>query len=1200
MAPENLQEANQLVLSKIGGEGEFLILGFLPLSEPEEEAVLRLVKEQLSPPHDWGGLERLWQTAPGALTYALSVAPSRSLTSGGNFWPALESDLNLEVVVGQRSEFALRFRRVCRRLGLLDGTIHDIAWIHAAPFIYQAGILHYWKDALAHGLRTTLKHYPAPDLEDPTAVAIFADRLQERIHNQPILKRLLSQDVGRLLVHRLVVAYSQQDWSVLPPHLQQPIREAFTDAGRGEVLRSPSLAFDASSRQMQIVLPAVPLLLAGVHTHWRIEGRNIAARRETRIPLDDLAGRTWKIELRDLEGGFETQTFIVEAALGESVPFRVFRTDTGREARIRLTAEVELTAGAYWVVFAKDIRTNDEDFVQEHDTFRAIEVELRPGDDPLVLTNDASSWVLRPALLSGIYVDRDLAAFALLENDDLLHYGDSLGLVAYFPAKSFDEASAHLTVHRADGSPLSIESIELPVARGDVYVFQENLHASIARALDLLDPGIHRLHITIAHNAGRADYSMWYWKGLRSISLQLGFKCNPLPKNLNPAACRGLVPNEQGFSFQKNFHAPFVSLVLTQPAQTLELKRAGIRVVLAEPGEPWEEEPETGKPIVVDHCDRRILRFQSGGFQSWEILCLDRSLIRLDRKKTNAVVSLAGIATEIGGSGLIRAKAQDGTEIPLVELARPLTASAPQHHLLHAHNAETWKFKVSVKSGFEIGVSITDLTRDPLQKIGTIETIAAWHEGGIVGNEIRFGAATIVVSGRFDETTGDEESRLVRVKSTHSIAALDNGLWAIDFFHRESVDGNWTPLESVEKHGYSVLRLFAWGDLLPDEKAGWWPRLRRAGRPDEAGNTDAALATALEAMSESALDIALNASRRLLGWKYPSAVWRVNAHRLQDIPVYLGRHRFSFEDGSAPIWWAHGSAELSDYASQSTNPVVRQFLFASKPRSLCTPRFWLGHAIPDDLGSSPIQRCFSVPSNIRNAGSLRAWVLSAHAKDELYRDVIYCFSNFVQVSSGTASEFSDFQLNAFLEGGTAGVPGLYHEAVKLNESASRLDVSTLLGPDHLLHCIRKLNRRCRPIEQVAQGEELQSLSSIAQGLEQMSQQLDRVGPEIGRKLGWVGTANHWWVPPLLESPIAQKVAGLVWVVAAICRLVANGRLTPREFDSYLQRLLCVQDGSTRTLQNRLCILLSIGPELSAFYIALFELTFPPPPDVRTN
>ena len=64
------------------------------------------------------------------------------------------------------------------------------------------------------------------------------------------------------------------------------------------------------------------------------------------------------------------------------------------------------------------------------------------------------------------------------------------------------------------------------------------------------------------------------------------------------------------------------------------------------------------------------------------------------------------------------------------------------------------------------------------------------------------------------------------------------------------------------------------------------------------------------------------------------------------------------------------------------------------------------------------------------------------------------------------------------------------------------------------------------------------------------------------------------------------------MVAAISRLAAHKKISPEEFDTQLGRLLCRNVVTERKVQNRLCILLSIAPEIFSFYIALFELLFP--------
>jgi hypothetical protein len=415
-----LEEANQLVLGYIGRTEEPTIAGFLPLAGEEEDSVLATTRVSLL---GECSIRELLRVAPASTVYGLAVAPSRSLTEGGMFWPALERDLGLTVTVNQREDLSIRFRKTCRLLGLLDGTLEEAGFRLAAPFIFQAGISHHWKDALASALKGTLARFPAPDVDDSESLRRFVSRLGERIFNQPNLKRILETTVGPLLVVRLVKAYVRQDWAVLPPHLQEPIRQAFVATGGGAVLRSPFLRFDDAFRELQLVLPVVSSKLATAEGYWVLEGHRYGVRKETVIPISELDGAEATIELRGLSHGRDSQRFRVRTQIDEATPFRVFRAETGRERTLVLAKELDLTPGAYVMLTVLDVTTNEEELVEERGHLRILRFEVRPGDHPLVVCRGENSWSLRPALTAGIYVDRTRAHVTALENGELLHYG---------------------------------------------------------------------------------------------------------------------------------------------------------------------------------------------------------------------------------------------------------------------------------------------------------------------------------------------------------------------------------------------------------------------------------------------------------------------------------------------------------------------------------------------------------------------------------------------------------------------------------------------------------------------------------------------------------------------------------------------------------------------------------------------------------
>jgi len=67
------------------------------------------------------------------------------------------------------------------------------------------------------------------------------------------------------------------------------------------------------------------------------------------------------------------------------------------------------------------------------------------------------------------------------------------------------------------------------------------------------------------------------------------------------------------------------------------------------------------------------------------------------------------------------------------------------------------------------------------------------------------------------------------------------------------------------------------------------------------------------------------------------------------------------------------------------------------------------------------------------------------------------------------------------------------------------------------------------------------------------------------------------------------VAELVYAMAAISRLAANRKTSPQQFRDWLSQVVHAED--ERTIQSRVCILLSLAAELFAFYVALFDLAF---------
>jgi len=1185
MIPQNLSEANDLILSEIAASHELTILGFLPLSAAQEDAVLKWVRAALQ--GDVVNVSVLLIVAPAAIAYSLAAAPSRALKTGGEFWPALVRELGVDVPGPERRRLILDFIFECRRLGLLTGTLEGAGWHLAAPIIFQSGILHYWKDDLASGLRATLRNRPAPDLHDPEALSEFAAELRDSIHQQATLRRMLDTAVGPLLVSRLVRGYLKDDWSRLPAHLREPIRDAFSASGRGVVLRSPYLAFDEAFGQLTLVLPALAKGLASAETYWKIDARRHAARKETEIPLEELAGGELRIGLHRLEGGFADRKFVVDARIDEGCPFRVFRPEGGRELRGYAGKSAELPAGGYFVVTAADVTSGEDEEPLHAGDLRYYDLELRPGDDPLVLRREGAEWTLAAKREQGIFIDRERGSSVPLKDGVLLHYGPDMGLIAYFPADPGVEGF-RLSLHCAEQNLKYECAITAPAGNPGGYVFASELELPLAAGLDQLPPGIHRLEIKVSDATRQARRVLWFWRGLDRISESMGFRCSALPTNVDFPNCRGVVVGPSGLTFRPNYHAPEIVLRLNQPSETLVLPRAGVRVTLTEQGAAWEEEPGPHVPVTVGGNDKRLLRFVSGGFHTWTITGGGREIVVLDRSRTVRVMSLAGVATEIGGSGRIIATSDDGSVIPLLNLTRPLSASAPKLKADHGRGLELWTFRVPTAELEAIGVAVTDLSDRSDAETGEIRSVAHRTDDGFECVELDPGGVPATVSVSRAEQSESNASPKLRVQLAIRDSELGDGLWAIDFFRRANGESDWLPLDCAETHGYSKLRIFAWGPGVPLEGAGWWRHLRRAGRPSEGAEAEPMLAAALTAMSAEELDCALASCRRFLEWKYPTAVWNAHAHRVQDFPVHIGRHRFSAGEDTAEIWWRHASEEISAHSRAFLAPVARQVLFGSRPDCLRLAR---QHLRPTETEECLVRRSLNVPAAIGAAGSLKDYLLPAVDAGEVDDQLLFCYSNFQAVYAGQAADFSDFSLISCLRGCLGGGAGLERRAEELYATSPRLETARLLGPEHLLHAVQAVNRRCRVIEESSMQEVETPLSRMGQTLERVAQQLDMVAPAIAERTGWMKSGDSVWTPPLMENPASAKVAKILWVLCGLSRLAAHQRISDGEHRQLLNRLLAPGSEGERMIQNRICVLLSLGPELFAFYTALFEITF---------
>ncbi|MDC0275418.1 hypothetical protein OAL00_00625 [Verrucomicrobiales bacterium] len=1207
--PSTIDEAHDLILQRINETREPIILGFLPLTEAEQDAILNLVRDELSKGYHTS-IHRLLRTRAGAAAYAMMLARSKSELSGDQFWPCVEEQLGIQISPQDQRTVTFEFQQACRRLGALEGTVEGVAWVNAALYIFQAGILRCWSSALADGLRITLNTIPAPDIDDERTVRRFVTELGRHIHNQRILSKTLESDIGSLLVQRLVVAYLREDDSALPPHLRQPLRESFRAAGKGAVLRGPYLSFDQALDQIELVLPAQSTRITTPDSYWSLQSYRYVARSENRIPINELKGAELEISLCDLSGNFENQEFQIDARVDDQISFRIFNGATLRERRLDAGKSSVLPAGNYLVVMTTGADAGDDDEeVEEHGCLRIYRrLDLRPGDEPLVLTNGEGKWEISCALQPGVFVDKNRSHIIQLEGGETLHYGDAVGLNAYFPATDEIDPKFYLDVSCQDrGLPRSFD-VSVSDESNHVFVFTENLRKPLLKFLSDLPPGIHRIEIVLSHKDRRIEHSFWYWRGLERITESAGFFCQKFPENVDLTRSKGIERRAtSNIAFRNEYHAPFIKIALSNYDFDLNFRRAGVQVTMITPEEDWEEEPDKSEPIVVSKNDTRVLRFQSGGFQTWEILCGERQVSTLDSNRTSFTISLAGLCQNYGGSGIISAKREDGERIHLLTFSMPLTSSAPQLKQHHGINEEEWIFEIPVEDLYEIALRVTDYSEQPdLKPEAEIVLISAQDNFQDTDQEIRPGFT--VAAGKAETKSAFHESfdeaweaaqakdvkgaktNSVRFSAKYNVESFNDQFLAIDFLRRDSASAPWVTLRCTERVGYSSLRFLMMGGNLPDKSSTWWHCLRSARRGDGRSSSDSELAAALKDLPPYDLDRALSSCRSLLAWKYPFSVWMKGASRLQNLSVYLGRHCFNACDDSASIWWGQGISEISAYAASVQAPVARQFVFGSQPDSLRIPT----NAIALGRGrefQSPVGRSLNLSAEMRERGGLLPFAKEAFFTKQIYGDALCAFEKFGAVSSGQSSVFGKFKLKDFLS-------SLYEKAEDLYESSPRVKVESLLSPEHLLYSVQPLNRRSRAVASVDNTEGHHPLAKLAQRIEKTHQGLSTAMAPVSNRLGIQGqfmdpyeedSFIYCWIPPTIESRWGVKIAEIIWALCAVSRLAANRVINPQQFENWLHAVLHTSE--EQKVRDRICAVLSLAPELFAFYVALFDLAF---------
>jgi hypothetical protein len=1173
-------KANQTILEAISGSDGPITLGLLPLSAQEEEACINDVIA-----HCAGRLRTLVDLlkilTPAAAAYAIAAGASQAVSQGNEFWGPLADKLGIDLSDSPSRELLSKsFRSACKRLGVMDPDVSELAWKNIAPMMAQASILHRWTEALGAGIQTTLRSRPLPDLDDPAALLKFALDLATHTHSQPNLRNILRTEVGGIVVHRLISSCIYNRYDILPAHLIEPMKQAFEGGGRQVTLKSPYVSFSLVHGGFEVVLPKQPGKLTSHQTYWLVGGSQYSPVSEERLSEFEIGAGTIAIQLRNVAAGYPDQIFTVNLALDQ--PFRVFDESTMRERVVRVGEETSLLPGDYLLVLKPDATTNDADGEEIRGNYKVLPgVVMRPGQEPLIVTHDETVSTLSPVLKAGIYQSSDDGLFTALSDGKHLHYGGTFGFLAFIP-KSQHTGDLGIQVTSRD-AVLFERTVALQSQDQGVYDYSQSLENALDEAVQSLQPGVHPIQIRLATNATSATRELWFWKGLERISNQKGFLCSAPPQNIVFHRSKGIRESKSGCDFIENYRAPKVIISLKQ-GEMIEILRAGIQATCIDPADNWQTEIRSYENLTVSDTDARVIQLESGGFEEWTIRCNDRDLAKLDQKKTRQFIGLRSLLADFGKSGRIDAISEDGEEIRLFSFSSDLVASTLAIDLDHGRGLEKWTTKVPMEGIGKLGLAILDYSESPIPIESSVIPLYDDEHPFVDNSEISVDAMEGVSAVMLCIPAQGNVPARVKVCLQISPEKTTDRFLTIDLVQMPPQGDQWKPLYCIDGPNTSQLSIVVSGGAIIDpESCSWWRHLWRVGQNSLTDEDHFLYGNLAGADIESAL-VTIS---RLTTVKYPTNVYNRSAKYLSSLSHKLSSRREAGGHRDDDIWWGAAVTELAAHAGTVLSPVVRQFLFTNNTHLM--RRVWT-----TEHGISQVDRGHVIPSlglvnEVRKAGGLVNYAQTFYHQGTHPCELFHSFKNWSEVSTGRAACFTGFDFNLFFR-------EILKRVAQHSEADTSLELMPVLSARHLLHTTNSLNRRVRVLARASAGNAEHPLTGALQSLIRVHKQLEgRIGG-LNNRLGYTPVARganfdrpdqyeplYYPDLPLLSSPQAKQIADLTWAFCVATRARAHGRISSDDF----QETFSLFSG-VNVQTHPINLILSFAPELFSYYTALLD------------
>jgi hypothetical protein len=1043
----------------------------------------------------------------------------------------------------------------------------------------QASILHRWADSLARGLQSTLRHHPLPDLEDAPALRRFASHLATHIYAQPNLCKILETDVGGIVVHRLITGCIHGRFDLLPGHLADPIRNAFERDGRLASLKSPYVSFSTPHWGFVLVLPQQSIRLTSHASHWLVNRVQYSTRSEHRLSEQEIGSGPKEIHLRNLTETYPDQTF--QADLSLSTPFRVFDQANLREKAARPGGTTPLPPGEYLVVMQPEACSNARDDEECHAPYRVLSgVCLRPGLPSLEIIHEGVSSVLAPSLKAGIYAAGENGKSVILEAGSRLHYGPVFEFQVYVP-KEQHEGRIQIEVS-SRGKVFLVEDLSIEETGGEGYDYSNSLERILPEAIKPLDSGIHPIRLKLSTSTTATTYDFWYWKGLKLISRQLGFLCDTPPLNIRFDLSRGIKKSSEGCTIPPSYHAPLLKIA-TEAGELIVVPRPGVMASCVDPDDKTTSEIRAEETLTIGNKETRVIEFQSGGGESWSILCNGKRFSGLDPGRPRFLTRLASFLANYGSSGVVNAVNDSGESIRLFRFSSDLVAKQLRREADHGLGIERWTTTIPYEGLGQLGLRLLDYSQRPEPIASAVMLL--FGDGGLPGTEPRKVDAIEGVSAevRFLAEEGNNPPRIKLVIEV-SPTLTEDKLLLIEILKAPAGVDDWQQVQCADGPNTSQLCILTTGSAhtKPDSST-WWHHLWR----ENEHRFSAEFIPLYAVMDEGEMESALSTICQLMAIKYPTDVYFNSAKYLVTLAEKLCARRAAAQRLDTGTWWREGISELERHASARISPVVKQFLFTSNPEAL--RRHWVAEVRTKERGGGLISSSMHLANEVRIVGGRVEFAKTVYHLKQHPKELFESFRNFAKVISGADPDFEGFNYEKFFK-------PIFKRVLDHDEAASTLDDAPVLSARHLLVAIKAVNRRARILARASDAGTDHPLQKSLKSLSSCHLKAEQIMPFLNGRIGylpWAGDSNlerpdHFDAPsfpelPLLDSPQANQLSGMAWCFCVLARGTAHGRLEICDFSKHLAVFM-----GSPVPAHPLNLILTCAPELFAYYSALLD------------